>query len=496
VVSHLGGLVMYREAEIGCRRGWKQDLWESDNGLVETPDVHDDRIAAESDRDSARFWAKETPSEPEELDSFEAKGDRPILSDDDLLNPRGTRDAREAMRRARDLRKRELNMNSRRDPSDRPILSGEGRVGEDSVLDERPVPYDRPRQPIVPPVSLEEVRKHVDDARRTGRGFEAPINISFREDEDRFTERLDRDAIVANEAIPSSAIPDASREDDGNLYAASEFLESDRWNDSDQYASEEPYDAPIAASEMQPSPEAVDYANELQLTDQGGWGETIWSREAPWAGDDVLLDPLPEPKPRRRGIFGSLLHRREAAQSGHLSREDEMRAWESVDSRDTWSEAETETWQPGVYADPAYTRELREEIVAPRTGDLPQLPPFPYDTDEESGEDYLLADSTFGEREEDELDTVRLPRICETCRYLKPSPTGPTCGAVYAQTYQRRIDLQRLSCASSIGAWWLPSDEYWESRVDISHHGEPTPLLEQYAIRLEERGNDDDLHTS
>jgi hypothetical protein len=60
----------------------------------------------------------------------------------------------------------------------------------------------------------------------------------------------------------------------------------------------------------------------------------------------------------------------------------------------------------------------------------------------------------------------------------------------------RIIDLQRLSCASSIGAWWLPSDEYWESRVDISHHGDPTPLLEQYAIRLEERGTDDDLHTT
>ncbi|MGH2550991.1 MAG: hypothetical protein ACRDHN_16485, partial [Thermomicrobiales bacterium] len=160
-MSHLGGLVMYREAETGCRRGWKQDLWESADGRVDGPDVHDDRIAAESDRDRAHFWAKETPSAPEELDSFEMKGDRPILSDDDLLNPRGTRDAREAMRRAREVRKRELNMNSRRDPSDRPILSGEGTAGEDSVLDERPVPYERQHQPIVPPVSLEEVRKHV-----------------------------------------------------------------------------------------------------------------------------------------------------------------------------------------------------------------------------------------------------------------------------------------------------------------------------------------------
>jgi hypothetical protein len=497
VVSHLGGLVMYREAEIGCRRGWKQDLWEPGGELAETPDVHDDRIAAEADRGSARAWANETPSEPEELDSLETKGDRPILSDDDLLNPRGTRDAREAMRRARDLRKRELNMNSRRDPSDRPILSGEGLAGEDSLLDERPIPYDRPRQPIVPPVSLEEVRKHVDDARRTGRGFETPINVSFREDEDRFSQRLDRNEVSAAEVTPPAPIPYASSLEDSDVpYAESEYVERDRWDDSEHYESGDAYEAPLAASDAYPAPNTGEYRDEPQAA-AGAWGETIWSREAPWAGDDVLLDPLPEPKPRRRGIFGSLLHRREAAQSGHLSREEEMRSWESADSRESWPQ--TEPWraeQPGAYAEPAYTEESRDDLFVPRTGDLAQLPPFPYDTDEESGEDYLLADSTFGEREEDELDTARLPRICETCRYLKPGPTGPTCGAVYAQTYQRRIDLQRLSCASSIGAWWLPSDEYWESRVDISHHGEPTPLLEQYAIRLEERGNDDDLHTT
>ncbi|CAN5692841.1 hypothetical protein BH09CHL1_BH09CHL1_34160 [soil metagenome] len=499
VVSHLGGLVMYREAEIGCRRGWKQDLWESSDDLAETPDVHDERIAARADRDRADFWANQTPSEPEELDSFEAMGDRPILSDDDLLNPRGTRNVREAMRRAREVRKRELSASSRRDPSSQPTFTAEGVAGEDSVIDERPVPFERPRLPIVPPVSLEEVRKHVDDARRTGRDFETPINVSFREDDDRFSELLDPNGAMGNEAAPLSPVPYASLAEAGvpeaPYAAASEYAEADRWDDGDLYESDEPYEAPVAASEAYSASVSIDYRDELQPTEPGGWGETIWSREAPWAGDDVLLDPLPEPKPRRRGIFGSLLHRREAAQSGHLSREDEMSSWEN--SREAWPAAESwQSEQPGVYAEPAYAEELREDIVAPRTGDSAQLPPFPYDTDEESGEDYLLADSTFGEREEDEVDTARLPRICETCRYLKPSPTGPTCGAVYAQTYQRRIDLQRLSCASSIGAWWLPSDEYWESRVDISHHGDPTPLLEQYAIRLEERGNDDDLHTT
>lgn len=488
---------MYREAEIGCRRGWKQDLWEPAGGSVETPDVQNDRIAAESDPGRALSWVNQAPRTPVELDSFEMKGDRPTLSDDDLLNPRGTRNIREAMRRAREVRKRELNASSRRDPSSQPTFTGEGVAGEDSVIDERPIPFEHPRQPMVPPVSLEEVRRHVDDARRSERGFQSPTNVSFREDEDRFSARPDRNEIPAEDvSAPAPSAPVEEPLAAERPYAEPEYAQSERWDEGDRFESDEPYEAPLAASRNNDAWAEDTYADEQQPSEPDGWGETIWSQQAPWAGDDVLLDPIPEPRPKRRGLFGSLIHRREAAQTGHLSREEEMRAWESDEPEAAWPESDRwQTEQPSAYAEPAYAAELRDEVIAPRSGDAAQLPPFPYDTDEESGEDYLLADSTFGEREEDEIDTARMPRICATCRYLRPGPNGPTCGAVYAQTYRRIIDLQQLSCASSIGAWWLPSDEYWESRVDISHHGDPTPLLEQYAIRLEERGNDDEVHT-
>lgn len=492
VVSHQGGLVMYREAEIGCRRGWKQDLWEPAGEPTDSADVQGDRMAAESDSKRAISWVNQAPSQPLDLEPIEPKGARQPLSDDDLLNPLRAPNAREAMRRAREVRKRELNAETRREPSGRPSFT----TGEDSVIDERPVPLERMPQPIVPPVSAEEVRKHVDDARRSGRGFDRPMNISFRDDDDLFTTVPEQSEQRADSGLLAEPPVDAVIAEPRASYTEQPSDPADEWEANEYFEAEEPELQPplTAAAPASVESDAVDWQ---ETEEPASWDDPAWAQQAPWVNDDLLLDPAPQPRPKRRGLLGSLLHRREAAARGELRRDDELLAWESQHQPEAWPEpAPWPGEQPPAYAEPAYTDELRDEVIAPRSGDIAQLPPFPYDTDEESGEDYLLADSTFGEREEDDLDLARVPRICETCRYLRSGPNGPTCGAVYAQTYRRSIDLQRLSCASSIGAWWLPSDEYWESRVDISHHGDPTPLLEQYAIRLEERGNDDDLHTT
>lgn len=487
VVSHQGGLVMYREAEIGCRRGWKQDLWEPIGEQTDGADVQSDRMAAESDAGRAISWVNQAPRKPVELEPIEPKGARQPLSDDDLLNPLRTSNAREAMRRAREQRKRELNAQTHREPSPRPSFS----AGEDAVIDERPAPIERTSQPIVPSVSAEEVRKHIDRARQAGRDFERPINISFRDDDDRFTtipEQVEP-RTHANEQQPVDAVIDER----GTPYAAQDDGD---WEEDRYYQAEEPIDRSSLAASSAPTieEEAADWQ---EAVEPSAWEDSPdWAQQAPWVEDDLLLDPSPQPRPRRRGFLGSLLHRREAAARGELRREDDLRVWESRQQSEDW--LEPEPWrdeQSAAYAEPVYIDESREETIPSRGGDVAKLPPFPFDTDEEGGEDYLLADSTFGEREDDDLGPARIPRICETCRYLRPGMNGPTCGAVYAQTYMRLVDLQRLSCASSIGAWWLPSDEYWESRVDISHHGDPTPLLDHYAIQLEERGNDDDLHT-
>jgi hypothetical protein len=488
---------MYREAEIGCRRGWKQDLWEPAGVDADEADVQGDRIAAEADTTRAISWVNQAPSRPAELEPIEPKGARQPLSDDDLFNPLRTPNAREAMRRAREARRRELNAEAHRDPIARPFFT----TGEDSVIDERPVPLERIPRPIVPPVSAEEVRKHVDDARRSGGDFERPIDISFRDDDDRFTTVPGlTDTPMGQDAPPAPVQDEVLSEQRASFTEQDEEAESDElyWDEASRYAPLEPaQDESLAASAD--SVAETDSAAWQETEDASAWDTAGWEQQTPWAEDDLLLDPAPQPRPRRRGFLGSLLHRREAAARGELRRDDDARTWESQRESDVWPE--TAPWSereeaPAAYTEPAHADSLRDELIPTRTGDVVELPPFPYDTDEEGGEDYLLADSVVGERDDDDLGLARMPRICETCRYLRPGANGPTCGAVYAQTYMRIVDLQRLSCASSIGAWWLPSDEYWESRVDISHHGDPTPLLEQYAIRLEERGTDDDLHTT
>jgi len=104
VVSHQGGLVMYREAEVGCRRGWKEDLFE--------PLLPDDRVAANTplniaadaeDRDRAVAWANTLPDRLTGLQAPNQEQASDVL-ENELLDPKRTRNAKEAIRRARESR--------------------------------------------------------------------------------------------------------------------------------------------------------------------------------------------------------------------------------------------------------------------------------------------------------------------------------------------------------------------------------------------------------
>ena len=74
-----------------------------------------------------------------------------------------------------------------------------------------------------------------------------------------------------------------------------------------------------------------------------------------------------------------------------------------------------------------------------------------------------------------------VPRCCATCRDFKRVGDGTRgwCVNPHAFTERRMVESDDLSCRSSIGTWWLPSDDLWLERVDMTHHGRPTPLLDQ-----------------
>ena len=132
----------------------------------------------------------------------------------------------------------------------------------------------------------------------------------------------------------------------------------------------------------------------------------------------------------------------------------------------------------------------RQEPYAPQRGN--QLPPLPYGDQEELHDDYLLADGRFADSDEEDAAARQIDHICATCRYFRPDGT---CGNAFAFTYRRRVSEEYLSCSSSIGAWWLPSDHYWESVVSFTHHGQPTPLLDRYEIQADAPDNDDEVRT-
>ena len=85
-----------------------------------------------------------------------------------------------------------------------------------------------------------------------------------------------------------------------------------------------------------------------------------------------------------------------------------------------------------------------------------------------------------------------LPRICRTCRDFRPAEHGGRgwCANRWAFTHRRVVDGDDAApCESSFGSWWLPVDDAWMAVGDVSEHGRPTPLLDQWlpGHREEER---------
>lgn len=77
-----------------------------------------------------------------------------------------------------------------------------------------------------------------------------------------------------------------------------------------------------------------------------------------------------------------------------------------------------------------------------------------------------------------ELQSVR--RCCATCRDFRQVGDGRTgwCNNPYAFSERRMVQSSEIACRSSLGVWWLPHDDLWLERADTTHHGRPTPLLD------------------
>lgn len=96
----------------------------------------------------------------------------------------------------------------------------------------------------------------------------------------------------------------------------------------------------------------------------------------------------------------------------------------------------------------------------------------------------------FVEQDEDLLDmrvqiAPDIPKACETCRNFRPSESGARgwCTNDFAFTHRQMVNANDMPCQSSIGCWWLPSDDTWMPVDDLAARDRPTPLTDRLIAR-------------
>ena len=79
-----------------------------------------------------------------------------------------------------------------------------------------------------------------------------------------------------------------------------------------------------------------------------------------------------------------------------------------------------------------------------------------------------------------------LPQCCGTCRDFRPAEGGERgwCNNQFAFDHRRMVQRNDLACRSTIGVWWIASDDWWQQQADISHHGRPTPVVDDLLRQL------------
>lgn len=82
-----------------------------------------------------------------------------------------------------------------------------------------------------------------------------------------------------------------------------------------------------------------------------------------------------------------------------------------------------------------------------------------------------------------------IARCCRTCRDFRAAEAGGSggwCTNRWAFRHRRMVDLDQLTCETTIGDWWLPTDEAWLDDFDIGRHALSTPLMDKWFGRPEE----------
>jgi hypothetical protein len=82
-----------------------------------------------------------------------------------------------------------------------------------------------------------------------------------------------------------------------------------------------------------------------------------------------------------------------------------------------------------------------------------------------------------------------IPRCCRTCRDFRPAEAGGGggwCTNRWAFRHRRMVDVDQLTCETTIGDWWLPTDDAWQDDFDVGRHALATPLMDKWFGRADD----------
>jgi len=83
---------------------------------------------------------------------------------------------------------------------------------------------------------------------------------------------------------------------------------------------------------------------------------------------------------------------------------------------------------------------------------------------------------------------------CRTCRDFRPAESGERgwCTNKWAFSHRRMVDADECPCTTTIGGWWVPRDDFWLAKADVSRHSQPTPLLDRFLAQRRNSSGESD----
>lgn len=88
---------------------------------------------------------------------------------------------------------------------------------------------------------------------------------------------------------------------------------------------------------------------------------------------------------------------------------------------------------------------------------------------------------TYDPAIDDYIIAPNVPRMCRTCQSFRPFEGGDRgwCSNGWAFDNRQMVSAWDVPCASTLGTWWLPTDDLWDEGI-FDRHAAPAPRFDRW----------------